>query len=370
MSMIQESEESGGASAAFEVRWENYGGSMARVLTELRQEEAFVDVTLASCDGGRFHAHRVVLSACSSYLRQVLHDLPLWQHPVLLLRDVPASDLEALLTFVYLGWVSVDRHQLPSFLRSARFLRIRGLAKMVSPLALLGLFWHIDIGTQFNQFSDLQESSAENGIMMVDKENPCEGGTLDDTTDPTGNSNPCSPGTSTTDDLPNNRGKKRQHNTPKKGQGGSALEISSTLLVPQKADNKNKRVSPGGEALSYKNRKRSSTSTGLSSVTATISLIPRRAPQRNDEVPSEGKDATSPPQSSSAPMGPLCSLMVAATKVKQEAPDLDDIEDATEDGPDDLEPPQARRRRRSLVSSQSEQVVVPADPSLMMPGTK
>lgn len=45
-----------------------------------------------------------------------------------MLAGVTASDLEALLEFVYRGEVSVDHSQLPSLLQAAHCLNIQGLA--------------------------------------------------------------------------------------------------------------------------------------------------------------------------------------------------------------------------------------------------
>ena len=61
---------------------------------------------------------RIVLSACSTYLRTVLKDLPRWQHPVIMMpKDLPSRDLEDILTFIYWGKVHVDKDRLSSFLR-------------------------------------------------------------------------------------------------------------------------------------------------------------------------------------------------------------------------------------------------------------
>lgn len=45
-----------------------------------------------------------------------------------MLAGVTASDLEALLEFVYRGEVSIDPNQLPSLLQAAHCLNIQGLA--------------------------------------------------------------------------------------------------------------------------------------------------------------------------------------------------------------------------------------------------
>jgi BTB/POZ domain. len=55
----------------FALRWNDFQTSILSSFRHLRDEEDFVDVTLA-CDGCSFTAHKVVLSACSPYFKTLL----------------------------------------------------------------------------------------------------------------------------------------------------------------------------------------------------------------------------------------------------------------------------------------------------------
>jgi len=110
----------------FCLKWNNYQLSLTSAFKHLLEEEDFVDVTL-SAEGKNLKAHKVVLSACSQYFRDLLRGISLWQHPVLVLRDVPFLDLQSILEFVYLGEVNVEQDRLQSFLKTAELLRIKGL---------------------------------------------------------------------------------------------------------------------------------------------------------------------------------------------------------------------------------------------------
>jgi hypothetical protein len=55
----------------YSLRWPDYHHALASTFRHLRDEEDFVDVTLA-CNSQHFSAHKVVLSACSPYFRQLL----------------------------------------------------------------------------------------------------------------------------------------------------------------------------------------------------------------------------------------------------------------------------------------------------------
>ncbi|XP_040156134.1 broad-complex core protein isoform X2 [Anopheles arabiensis] len=111
----------------FCLRWNNYQSSITSAFENLRDDEDFVDVTLA-CDGRSLKAHRVVLSACSTYFRELLKSTPC-KHPVIVLQDVAFTDLHALVEFIYHGEVNVHQRSLSSFLKTAEILRVSGLTQ-------------------------------------------------------------------------------------------------------------------------------------------------------------------------------------------------------------------------------------------------
>ncbi|ROT79276.1 putative zinc finger and BTB domain-containing protein 12-like isoform X2 [Penaeus vannamei] len=114
-----------GSDMQFCLRWNNFGTTMTAALHSLHEGGDFVDVTLAA-DGVQLKAHKLVLSACSPYFRDILKNNPC-QHPVIILRDVPIEDLEAVLAFMYEGQVNVSQTRLHTFMKLAEALQVRGL---------------------------------------------------------------------------------------------------------------------------------------------------------------------------------------------------------------------------------------------------
>lgn len=80
-----------------------------------------------SCEGRFYNVHRLVLSICSDYFDAVLEHTPC-KHPYIILKDVKAEDLEALLSFMYLGEVSITHNDLERLIKTAEQLCIKGLA--------------------------------------------------------------------------------------------------------------------------------------------------------------------------------------------------------------------------------------------------
>lgn len=114
-----------GANQQFSLRWNNYLHHITDAFDSLREDENLVDVTLC-CEGRKIKAHKMLLSACSSYFRDIFKDNPC-QHPVIVFHNVRYDDLVALVSFMYRGEVNVEQEGLSSFLNTAELLEVQGL---------------------------------------------------------------------------------------------------------------------------------------------------------------------------------------------------------------------------------------------------
>ncbi|XP_076549467.1 BTB-protein-VII isoform X1 [Osmia lignaria lignaria] len=112
----------------FCLRWNNHQPNFISVFSSLLNNETLVDVTLAA-EGRHLQAHKVVLSACSTYFQSLFTVNPC-QHPIVILKDVKFSDLKIMVDFMYYGEVNISQDQLPSIIKTAESLKIKGLAEM------------------------------------------------------------------------------------------------------------------------------------------------------------------------------------------------------------------------------------------------
>ncbi|XP_066594461.1 longitudinals lacking protein, isoforms H/M/V isoform X2 [Prorops nasuta] len=113
------------------LRWNNHQSNLLGVFSQLLESESLVDVTLACTEGPSIRAHKVVLSACSSYFQALFLDHPN-RHPIVILKDVRFSELRTLVDFMYKGEVSVEYCQLSALLKTAESLKVKGLADMTN----------------------------------------------------------------------------------------------------------------------------------------------------------------------------------------------------------------------------------------------
>jgi len=114
-------------SEKFCLRWNDFETNISTAFRELREEKDFFDVTLA-CDDSQIQAHKVILSACSPFFRNVLRRNP-HQHPLLYLKGVKYKELLSVLNFMYQGEVNVAQEELNTFLAVAEDLRVKGLTQ-------------------------------------------------------------------------------------------------------------------------------------------------------------------------------------------------------------------------------------------------
>ena len=106
--------------------WKDYQASTVKTFKNLLGDQHFADVTLACGKGQQLKAHKVILSSCSPFLRNILVQNP-HQHPIIYLTNVDMEDLESLMKFIYQGEVQIENEGLKKFLETANHLEIDGL---------------------------------------------------------------------------------------------------------------------------------------------------------------------------------------------------------------------------------------------------
>ena len=93
----------------FQLQWDNFQENLATSFKALREESELYDVTLA-CDDDQIEAHKVILSASSSFFKRIIKRNP-HAHPLLYLKGVKIDILISMLDFMYLGKTSVAQSQ-------------------------------------------------------------------------------------------------------------------------------------------------------------------------------------------------------------------------------------------------------------------
>ncbi|KAF7994865.1 hypothetical protein HCN44_004337 [Aphidius gifuensis] len=115
------------AGEQFSLVWNSFPTNLSSGLYSLLTDEHLVDVTLAA-EGKILRAHKLILSVCSTYFRDLFKGNTC-KHPIVILKDVNYSDLLAMLHFMYQGEVNIKQEDISSFLKVAETLQIKGLTR-------------------------------------------------------------------------------------------------------------------------------------------------------------------------------------------------------------------------------------------------
>ncbi|XP_077262914.1 uncharacterized protein LOC143897849 isoform X3 [Temnothorax americanus] len=109
----------------FSLVWNSFPTNLSSGLYTLLTDEHLVDVTLAA-EGQILRAHKLILSVCSTYFRELFKGNSC-KHPIVILKDVNYRDLSAMLHFMYQGEVNIKQEDIAGFLKVAEALQIKGL---------------------------------------------------------------------------------------------------------------------------------------------------------------------------------------------------------------------------------------------------
>lgn len=113
------------AGEQFSLCWNNFHSNLSSGFHSLLKDEDLVDVTLAA-EGKFVKAHKTVLSVCSPFFKELFRVNPC-KHPIVILPDVNYGALRSLLHFMYQGEVSVSQEEIPTFMKVAEMLKVKGL---------------------------------------------------------------------------------------------------------------------------------------------------------------------------------------------------------------------------------------------------
>ena len=109
----------------FGIKWDDFKTALSSSFEILRKDNDFVDVTFISDDQKQFKGHKVVLSSCSPFFKEVLkanqHD-----HPLLYLAGVESKALELIFDYIYKGEIQLDCDYIEYFFHVAGKFKLSG----------------------------------------------------------------------------------------------------------------------------------------------------------------------------------------------------------------------------------------------------
>ena len=113
-------------SEKFCLKWNDFHSNVSKSFGVLRTEDYLQDVTLVGDDHKQISAHKLVLSACSEYFKDIFKNNK-HSNPLLCLDGINNQDLNNILDYIYNGEVQIYQDDLERFLNIAQRLKLQGL---------------------------------------------------------------------------------------------------------------------------------------------------------------------------------------------------------------------------------------------------
>ena len=114
-----------------EMRWDNFETNAHNTFRNMWNDQDFTDVTLATADNHQIKAHKVILSSCSEFFRNIFVNNP-HQNPLLYPKGIRYKELVMVMEFIYLGQCEVGQYELQDFLTTGYDLEVGGLIEYVN----------------------------------------------------------------------------------------------------------------------------------------------------------------------------------------------------------------------------------------------
>jgi len=112
----------------FDLKWNNFAAHLTELSTTLLQDTSLLDISI-QCGTEVVKAHKLVLSACSPWFREMLTNMQPNPSPLVVLWETNMADMKSILSFMYNGEVQVEHDDLLSFLKLAGHLQVKGLTQ-------------------------------------------------------------------------------------------------------------------------------------------------------------------------------------------------------------------------------------------------
>ena len=110
----------------FSLKWNEFQTNAAASFKRLRNEDDFYDVTLVSDDQQQLSAHKLVLSSCSDYFKNILKRNKN-SHLTLCLEGISFTELNSVLDYIYNGELQIFQEDLDRFMAIGQRLKLEGL---------------------------------------------------------------------------------------------------------------------------------------------------------------------------------------------------------------------------------------------------
>ena len=111
----------------FCLKWNDFHSNVSKSFSVFRNDDYLHDVRLVSDDHKKIAAHKLVLSACSDYFRDIFMNNQYKSYLLICLDGISSEDIKNIMDYIYSGEVQIYQENLDQFLTVAQRLKLKGL---------------------------------------------------------------------------------------------------------------------------------------------------------------------------------------------------------------------------------------------------
>jgi len=153
------------------LNWSKHEANRSSTFNTFRETNQFSDVTLACDDHEQLEAHKVILSAASPFLHNILQRNQ-HAHPFLYIRGSSKKNLSALLDFMYSGEASVQSEELENFMKLANDFKVKGLFEEITDISKIGQSQNEELTTRdVDETTDKELDNLESDNIEIEDRN-------------------------------------------------------------------------------------------------------------------------------------------------------------------------------------------------------
>ena len=117
------------------LEWKAFEPTINNAFQHLYTDESLTDVTLASEGKKQILAHKVVISSCSSFFKNILA-MNRNSHPLIYLQGISYDDIVLLKRFMYLGKATVEEENVNNFVALSKIFLNKSSTKVQEERAI------------------------------------------------------------------------------------------------------------------------------------------------------------------------------------------------------------------------------------------
>jgi len=110
------------------LKWNEFSSNLSNSFNCLKKEDFLKDVTLVSDDEQHLSAHKLVLTACSDYFKDIFKKNNRKLEPIICLEGISSKYMNYILDYMYDGEVQIYQEDIDKFLAIAQRFKMKGLS--------------------------------------------------------------------------------------------------------------------------------------------------------------------------------------------------------------------------------------------------